>query len=195
MKRRTRFERKTKEVKVNIELNIDGTGKFDIQTGIPFFNHMLNQFAKHGYFDIKIKALGDIEVDFHHTVEDVGISLGEAFGQALGDKKGIVRYGHSIIPFDDSLVEASIDLSGRPYLVFNAKFEKNKIGEFDVELAEEFFKSFSNSLKCNLHIDLRYGSNLHHMIEAMFKAAGRALDQASGIDGRTKQVPSTKGKL
>lgn len=195
MKRKARFERKTNEVKVNIELNVDGTGKFEVKTGIPFFNHMLNQFAKHGYFDIKIKALGDIEVDFHHTVEDVGIALGESFEKALGDKKGITRYGHSKIPFDDSLVEVSIDLSGRPYFVFSADIEKGKVGEFDVELAEEFFKSFANSLKCNLHIELKHGNNLHHIIEAMFKATARALDQASMLDGRSKQIPSTKGKL
>lgn len=195
MKRKAKIDRKTSEVKVNVELNIDGSGKYDIQTGIPFFNHMLNQFAKHGYFDIKIKALGDIEVDFHHTVEDVGIAMGEAFESALADKRGIKRYGHSLVPFDDSLVESSLDLSGRPYIVFNAGIEKSKVGEFDVELAEEFFKSFANSLKCNLHINLRYGTNMHHIIEAMFKATGKALDIASSADQRSKQVPSTKGKL
>lgn len=195
MKRKAKIDRKTSEVKVNIDLNVDGTGKYDIQTGIPFFNHMLNQFAKHGYFDMKIKALGDLEVDYHHTVEDVGIAMGEAFEVALGEKKGIKRYGHSLVPFDDSLVESSIDLSGRPYMVFNAQVEKGKVGEFDVELAEEFFKSFASSLKCNLHINLRYGCNLHHIIEAMFKATGKALDIASTEDKRSKQVPSTKGKL
>ena len=195
MKRRAKVERKTSEVKVNIDLNIDGSGKFDIKTGIPFFNHMLSQFAKHGFFDIKIKALGDLEIDFHHTVEDVGITLGEAFSEALDDKKGISRYGYSVVPFDEALVAAVVDLSGRPHFSFNANLPKDKIGDFDSELAEEFFKSFSNFLKCNLHIELKSGTNLHHIVEAMFKAFGRALDEASAIDPRSKQVPSTKGKL
>lgn len=195
MKRQSSVDRKTKEVKVNVGLNVDGSGKFDVKTGIPFFNHMLEQFSKHGYFDLKIKAIGDTEVDFHHTVEDVGITLGQAFGKALGNKKGIKRFGSFTIPFDESLVEAVVDLSGRTYFVFNAEVPKSKIGEFDVELAEEFFKSFANTLNCNLHIDLRYGTNLHHNIEAMFKAVGKALDIATSIDSRSKDVPSTKGKL
>lgn len=195
MKRKARLERKTNEVKVTVDLTVDGSGKYNIQTGIPFFNHMLNQFARHGYFDIKIKAIGDTEVDFHHTVEDVGITLGQAFSKALSDKKGIRRFSHTYIPFDDTLVFAAIDLSGRPYFVFNADIPKSKVGEFDVELAEEFFKSFTNNLNCNLHIDLRYGTNLHHSIEAMFKAAGRVLDDACTVDGRSNSVPSTKGKL
>ncbi len=195
MKRKAKVDRKTSEVKVNISLDIDGSGKFDIKTGIPFFNHMLSQFAKHGYFDLKINALGDIEVDFHHTVEDVGITLGEAFTEALGDKKGISRYGHSVIPFDETLVMAVVDLSGRPYFNFKVDLPKDKIGEFDSELAEEFFKSLCNSLKCNLYIELKSGTNLHHIVEAMFKAVGKALDNASKIDSRSKQVPSTKGKL
>jgi len=195
MKRKAKVERKTHEVKVSVDLTLDGTGKFNIQTGVPFFNHMLNQFAKHGMFDLKIKAIGDTEVDFHHTVEDVGITLGEAFSKALGDKKGIKRFSHSFIPFDDCLAFTAIDLSGRPYFVFRADMPKSKVGEFDVELAEEFFKSFANNLGCNLHIELKYGSNLHHSVEAMFKAAGRALDLASAIDPRSGDVPSTKGKL
>lgn len=195
MKRKANADRKTREVKVNVEVNIDGTGKFEVQTGIPFFNHMLNQMAKHGYFDIKVNALGDIEVDFHHTVEDVGITLGEAFAKALDDKKGITRYGHSIIPFDETLVMASVDLSGRPFFKFTADLPKGKVGEFDIELVEEFFKSFASSLKCNLHIELRYGTNLHHNVEAMFKAVARALDSATEIDSRSRKVPSTKGTL
>ena len=195
MRRKSKVDRKTKEVKVNVDLNVDGTGKFDIKTGIPFFNHMLSQFAKHGYFDIKIKSLGDLEVDFHHTVEDVGITLGEAFSNALGDKAGIFRYGHSIIPFDETLVCVAVDLSGRSYFKLNADLPKEKIGDFDSELVEEFFKSFSSSLRCNLHIELKYGSNLHHIVEAMFKAVGKAMDDACKVDSRSKQIPSTKGKL
>ena len=195
MKRQATVNRKTKEVKCSITLNLDGSGKFDIKTGIPFFNHMLEQFAKHGYFDLKIKAIGDTEIDFHHTVEDTGIVLGDALDKALGDKKGIRRFAHSSVPFDDSLVSVTLDLSGRPYFVFRGEIPKSKIGEFDVELAEEFFKSLSSSLKCNLHIELKYGSNLHHNIEAMFKAVGIALDEATSIDTRSKAVPSTKGTL
>ncbi len=195
MKRQATVNRKTKEVKCSITLKLDGSGKFDIKTGIPFFNHMLEQFAKHGYFDLKIKAIGDTEVDFHHTVEDTGIVLGEVLDKSLGDKKGIRRFAHSSVPFDDSLVSVTIDLSGRPHFVFRGEIPKSKIGEFDVELAEEFFKSLSSSLKCNLHIELKYGTNLHHNIEAMFKAVGIALDEATSIDSRSKAVPSTKGQI
>ena len=193
--RRATVERATSEVKVNVELNLDGKGKFDIDTGIPFFNHMLSQLAKHGYFDLKVSALGDLDVDFHHTVEDVGLALGDAFLKALGDKKSIRRFGEAFVPFDETLAFASVDLSGRPYLVYRVKVPKSKVGEFDLELGEEFFKSFSNTLLCNLHIELKYGDNLHHMIEAIFKAVGRALDNATGIDPRSCGIPSTKGKL
>lgn len=195
MKRQAIIDRKTKEVKVSVNINLDGSGKFDIKTGVPFFNHMLEQFSKHGYFDLKVKAIGDTKVDFHHTVEDVGITLGQAFDRALKDKKGITRYGHSLIPFDDTLVLAAVDLSSRPYFILEADMPKSKVGEFDVELAEEFFKSFANTLGCNLHIELKYGSNLHHIIEAMFKAVARALDEATSLDPRSKDIPSTKGKL
>ncbi len=193
--RKGKTERVTSEVKVEVEINLDGEGNFDIDTGIPFFDHMLAQFSRHGYFDLDIKAVGDIEVDFHHTVEDVGLALGDAFLKALGDKKSITRFGEAFVPFDETLAFASVDLSGRPYLVYNVAVPKTKIGEFDVELGEEFFKSFSNTLLCNLHIELRYGDNLHHVIEAVFKAVGRALDKASRIDPRSSSVPSTKGKL
>jgi len=193
--RKAKVERKTSEVKVRVDINLDGKGKFQIDTGIPFFNHMLSQFAKHGYFDLKINAIGDIDVDFHHTVEDVGLALGEAILKALGDKKGITRFGEAVVPFDETLATASVDLSGRPYLVFRADVPKSKAGEFDLELGEEFFKSLSNNLMCNLHIELKYGDNLHHMIEAIFKAVGRALDKASQIDSRSNEVPSTKGML
>jgi len=195
MKRQATVNRKTKEVKCSITLNLDGSGKFDVKTGIPFFNHMLEQFAKHGYFDLKIKAIGDTEIDFHHTVEDTGIVLGDAIDKSLGDKKGIRRFAHASVPFDDSLVSVTLDLSGRPYFVFRGEIPKSKVGEFDVELAEEFFKSLANSIKCNLHIELKYGTNLHHNIEAMFKAVGIALDEATSIDTRSKAVPSTKGRL
>jgi len=194
-KRKVSVERVTSEVKVKVDLNLDGEGSFDIETGIPFFDHMLAQLARHGYFDLKVSAIGDLEVDFHHTVEDVGLALGEAFLKALGDKKSIARFGEAFVPFDETLVFASVDLSGRPYLVYRAKVPKSKVGEFDLELGEEFFKSFSNTLLCNLHIELKYGDNLHHMIEAIFKAVGRALDKASAIDKRSADVPSTKGKL
>ncbi|GIW46890.1 MAG: imidazoleglycerol-phosphate dehydratase [Deltaproteobacteria bacterium] len=195
MKRKVKAKRKTSEVEVSIELNLDGRGNYSIETGIPFFDHMLSQFAKHGYFDLLIKAKGDIEVDYHHTVEDVGLTLGEAFLEALGDKKGIARFGEAFVPFDETLVFAAVDLSGRPYFVYRVSIPKGKIGSFDVELAEEFFKSLSNALRCNLHIELKYGENLHHIVEAMFKAVGRALDKASRIDPRSEEIPSTKGML
>lgn len=193
--RKAKTERVTSEVKVKVEINLDGKGVYDIDTGIPFFNHMLSQFAKHGYFDLKISAAGDLDVDFHHTVEDVGLALGDAFLKALGDKKSIRRFGEAFVPFDETLAFASVDLSGRPYLVYKVRVPKSKVGEFDLELGEEFFKSFSNTLLCNMHIELKYGDNLHHMIEAIFKAAGRALDSATRIDPRSSDVPSTKGKL
>lgn len=193
--RKARVERATSEVKVKAEINLDGKGRFEIDTGIPFFDHMLSQFARHGYFDLKVSAAGDLAVDFHHTVEDVGLALGEAFLKALGDKRSITRFGEAFVPFDETLAFASVDLSGRPYLVYRVDVPKSKVGEFDLELGEEFFKSFSNTLMCNLHIELKYGENLHHNIEAIFKAVGRALDAASGIDSRSGDVPSTKGKL
>ena len=194
-KRKAKVHRKTSEVDVTVDIDLDGKGKYEIETGIPFFDHMLSQFAKHGYFDLRIKAKGDIEVDYHHTVEDVGLALGEAVLKALGDKKGITRFGEATVPFDETLATSNVDLSGRPFLVFHAEIPKSKVGEFDLELAEEFFKSFSNTLLCNLHIDLKYGDNLHHMVEAIFKSVGRALDTATKLDPRTDEVPSTKGKL
>ena len=194
-KRKAKVHRKTSEVDVTVDIDLDGKGKYEIETGIPFFDHMLSQFAKHGYFDLRIKAKGDIEVDFHHTVEDVGLALGDAILKALGDKKGITRFGEATVPFDETLATSNVDLSGRPFLVFHAEIPKSKVGEFDLELAEEFFKSFSNTLLCNLHIDLKYGDNLHHMVEAIFKSVGRALDTATKLDPRTDEVPSTKGKL
>ena len=193
--RKAKTERVTSEVRVKVDINLDGKGVYEIETGIPFFNHMLSQFAKHGYFDLKISAAGDLDVDFHHTVEDVGLALGDAFQKALGDKKSIRRFGEAFVPFDETLAFASVDLSGRPHLVYKVRVPKSKVGEFDLELGEEFFKSFSNTLMCNLHIELKYGENLHHMIEAIFKAVGRALDNATRIDPRSGGIPSTKGKL
>jgi len=195
MKRCAKVGRKTSEVEVSIEINLDGKGNYDIETGIPFFDHMLSQFAKHGYFDLTLRAKGDIEVDFHHTVEDVGLALGEALLNALGDKRGISRFGEAFVPFDETLAFASVDLSGRPFFVYRVNTPKGKIGDFDAELGEEFFKSLSTTLKCNLHIELKYGDNSHHIIESIFKAVGRALDKASKVDPRSEDIPSTKGKL
>ncbi len=195
MERRAKIERKTSEVEVSVDINLDGKGRYEIETGIPFFNHMLSQLAKHGYFDLTLRAKGDIDIDFHHTVEDVGLSLGEAFLKALGDKKGISRFGEAFVPFDETIVFVSIDLSGRPYFVYRVRASKAKVGDFDMELGKEFFKSLSTALKCNMHIELKYGDNLHHIIEAAFKAVGRALDKASSVDARSEEIPSTKGKL
>ena len=195
MTRQSKIERKTSEVAVSVDINVDGSGRHNVDTGIPFFDHMLSQFAKHGYFDLKLKAKGDLEVDYHHTVEDVGLTLGEAFRTALGDKRGISRFGEAFVPFDEALVFASVDLSGRPFCAYRVDTPKSKVGEFDAELGREFFKSLSNTLKCNLHIELKHGDNLHHIIEAAFKAVGRALDHATMIDTRSKEIPSTKGRL
>ena len=156
---------------------------------------MLELFARHGLFDLDVEATGDTQIDFHHTVEDIGICLGKAFQKALGDRGGIVRYGHAVIPMDETLAQASIDISGRPFLVFRANIPKGKVGEFDLELAEEFFRAFANHLQANLHINLIYGGNLHHIVEAIFKATARALDQATALDPRSRAIPSTKGTL
>ena len=195
MIRESIVKRKTNEVEVYVKINIDGDGKYKIDTGIPFFNHMLEQLAKHGLFDIEISATGDTEIDFHHTVEDVGIALGEAFNQALGDKKGINRYGFSSIPFDETLSSSSLDLSGRPFFIFKVEMPSTKVGEFDVELAREFFQSFTNNLKANIHIETKYGTNNHHIIESIFKSIAKSLDVATAYDSRSNSIPSTKGNL
>ena len=195
MDRIAKVKRETNEVKVDVELNIDGTGDYSIETGIPFFDHMLEQLSKHGYFDLKIKAVGDTEIDFHHTVEDVGITLGQAFDDALGDKKSIKRYGSSSIPFDETLSSSVIDLCNRPFFVFNVELPSSKVGEFDVELTKEFFQSFANNIKANLHIELKYGGNNHHIIESIFKSVAKSLDSATLIDPRSSSIPSTKGNL
>jgi imidazoleglycerol-phosphate dehydratase len=189
------IERKTNETDIRIELNLDGRGENDILTPVPFFDHMLVQIARHGFFDLKIAARGDIEIDAHHTVEDTGICLGEAFKQALGDKAGIRRYGRGTMPMHEALASVILDFSGRPHLVFNVTMPKAKVGEFDTELVEEFFTAFCNHSGANIHVNLAYGDNLHHIIEAVFKAFARALDDACGFDPRIEGVLSSKGSL
>jgi len=191
----TEVERKTKETAIRVSLNLNGTGKTEISTGIPFFDHMLTLFAVHGFFDLGIKAKGDLEVDYHHTVEDVGLVLGDAFDQALGSRKGIKRFGHAATPMDDALTAVTIDLSKRPFLVYHVPpFNAAGMG-FSVSLAKEFFRAFVSRGGLNLHINVSYGENEHHIIESMFKALGRALDQAISIDERIKDVRSSKGTL
>ena len=195
MSRKSIVKRKTSEVDVSVELNIDGKGLYNIDTGIPFFDHTLEQLSKHGLFDLNIKASGDTEIDFHHTVEDVGIALGEAFNEALGDKKSIKRYGSFSVPFDETLSSSDIDLSGRPFFIFDVDLNNGKVGEFDIELTKEFFQSFTNNIKANIHINTKYGSNNHHIIESIFKSVARSLDIATQIDSRSDSIPSTKGNL
>jgi imidazoleglycerol-phosphate dehydratase len=195
MSRKASIERVTNETRIRLELSIDGAGKAKICTSVPFLDHMLNLFARHGFFDLEVEASGDIDIDFHHTVEDIGIVLGEAFKQALGDKKGIRRYGQATVPMDETLASVAIDISGRPYLVYHVTLPKVKIGEFDVELAREFFQAFVNHCGLNLHINVMYGENVHHIIEACFKAVARAMDVATQLDPRVEGVMSTKGIL
>lgn len=190
-----KIERKTKETDIVLELNLDGTGKAEISTGIGFFDHMLHSFAKHGFFDIKLLVKGDLEVDCHHTIEDVGIVLGQAIEQALGDKAGIVRYGQSLLPMDETLCLCAIDLSGRPYLNFDMKFTTDRVGMFDTEMVKEFFYAISYSAKMNLHLKQMAGDNNHHLIEAAFKSFARALDSAVRTDDRICGVLSAKGTL
>ncbi len=195
MARTAAIERVTKETRIKLSINLDGTGESKICTSVPFLDHMLDLFARHGLFDLAVEAQGDIDIDFHHTVEDVGIVLGQALKDALGDKKGIRRYGQATVPMDETLATVATDLSGRPYLVYNVRLPKVKIGEFDVELAREFFQALVNNLGANLHINVMYGDNVHHILEACFKATARALDLASQLDPRVEGVLSTKGKL
>jgi len=190
-----RIERVTNETRIRLELSVDGSGKGNLCTSVPFLDHMLNLFARHGLFDLTIEANGDIDIDFHHTVEDIGIVLGEAFKKALGDKKGIRRYGQATVPMDETLASVAIDISGRPYLVYHVTLPKVKIGEFDVELAREFFQAFVNHCGLNLHVNVMYGENVHHIIEACFKAFARAMDAATQLDQRVEGVMSTKGVL
>ncbi len=195
MERRATVNRKTGETNISAELTIDGTGKYDIKTGIGFFDHMLAGFAKHGLFDLNLTAVGDLEVDSHHTVEDVGIVIGNAIREALGDKKGIARYGSCLLPMDEALMMCAIDLSGRPYFVYEVDTTVDKLGEMDVETAREFFYAISYSAGMNLHIRMLSGENNHHILEAMFKAFAKSLDMATKIDERIVGVLSTKGTI
>jgi len=194
MKQRTvKKHRKTKETDIAIELNLDGEGKYEIDSGVGFLDHMLTHLSKHSRIDMVVKAKGDLNVDAHHTVEDIGLCLGQCLDEALGDKRGISRYGNSSVPMEDALANVSIDLSGRPSCVYNAQYRTDKIGEFDVQCLEEMLRSFANAGKFNLHINVPYGTNSHHIAEAIFKAVGQALGQAVKIVG--KDIPSTKGTL
>lgn len=195
MGRTAKVERKTKETEIVAELNLDGSGNSEIQTGIPFFNHMLEIFARHGLFDLGLKAKGDIEVDYHHTVEDVGLTLGQAFKEGLGNKQGICRFGEASVPLDETLAHVVVDLSGRPYLSYNVKIRPGRVGDFDTDLPHEFFQAFANQLGMNLHINVSQGENPHHIIEACFKSLARAMEKATRIDPRIKGVLSTKGSL
>ena len=187
--------RATAETDIQLEINLDGEGTSDVSTGNGFFDHMLTHIAKHGLIDLKVTAKGDHHIDAHHTVEDVGICLGKAFAEALGKAEGISRYGHACVPMDETLAEASIDVSGRPFLVFNADIPKVSLNGFDAELCEEFMRAFAMNSRCTLHINLRYGTNVHHMLEGIYKAFARAIRAAVANDPRVKGVPSTKGHL
>ncbi len=194
--RQAQVNRKTNETEIALRVNIDGTGDARIDTGIGFFDHMLNHIARHGLIDLDIKAVGDLHIDPHHTVEDVGICLGKALLEAVCVPKGIRRYGHSVIPMDEALAEVAVDFSGRPFLVFNAELPKGSLGGFDVELAEEFMQALAVNARLTLHVNLRYGKNTHHCIEGIFKALAQALRRALEIDPRNSDaIPSTKGML
>ena len=195
MARTARIERKTKESVISVALELDGSGRAEIETGMPFFNHMLESFTRHGLFDIRIKAKGDIEVDYHHTVEDVGLALGQAFKESLGDKQGIRRFGEASCPLDETLAKVVVDISGRPYLSYHVKIRPGRVGDFDTDLPHEFFAAFANQLGMNLHIDVVRGENPHHIIEACFKSFARAMDMATQLDPRIQGVLSTKGSL
>jgi len=193
--RRADVRRKTKETDVRVKLNLDGSGKSQISIGLPFLEHMLELFAKHGLFDLQVKCDGDLEIDDHHSVEDIAITLGQALVQALADKAGINRYGEAVVPMDEALCRSVIDLSGRFYLVYEVPTKRQKIGNFSVELAEHFWRSFAETAKFNLHIDCLRGRNTHHILEGTFKASARALRQAVERNSRVSGVPSTKGSL
>jgi imidazoleglycerol-phosphate dehydratase len=195
MARISHVKRSTSETQIEVKLNLDGSGIQEIKTPVPFLDHMLSQLAKHGYFDLTIKAQGDTHIDFHHTVEDIGIAVGQAFKEALGDKKGIQRFSEANVPLNEALAQCIIDISGRAFFVFNVELPKAKLGEFDVELVPEFFQAFSANSGITLHLNSPYWNNLHHITEALFKAFARALDSACSLDSRTSEVPSTKGTL
>ncbi len=193
--RKATVRRKTRETDVEVALDLDGSGHGDIQTGIPFLDHMLELFARHGVFDLKVRCTGDLEIDAHHSVEDIGICLGSALEKALGDKQGIVRFAHAYFPMDEALARAVVDISGRACLVYRASVERESVGDLDTELVEEFWKAVVSNGRLCLHIDLLYGKNTHHIFEAIFKAVARALTLATRIDPRVQGVPSTKGVL
>ncbi|PYM20762.1 MAG: imidazoleglycerol-phosphate dehydratase HisB [Candidatus Rokuibacteriota bacterium] len=194
--RMARVERKTKETQVAVQLDVDGTGTGKVTTPIPFFSHMLEAFAKHGLIDLAVEAEGDVEVDIHHTVEDVGIVLGQALRQAISDKRGLVRFGAAFVPMDEALVFSSLDLSGRPFLVFDVPVARTRVSNFDLDMLQEFFRAFAFNADLTLHVKMHYGHNLHHITEAVFKAVGRALAQATRIEPRIAGIlPSTKGSL
>ena len=194
--RKAHVERKTRETEVALQLNLDGTGSAKVQTPIPFFSHMLEAWAKHGLVDLAVEATGDVEVDIHHTVEDVGIVLGQALRKALGDKVGIVRYGTAFVPMDEALVQASVDISGRPFLVFSVPVARTRVSNFDLDMLQEFFRAFAFNAEITLHVTMHYGHNLHHIAEAVFKSVGRALAEATRLNPRIAGVlPSTKGTL
>ena len=194
-KRSAKVTRATKETDIKLELTIEGEGKCSVSTGIPFMDHMLTLMAAHGFFDLVLNATGDIEIDDHHTIEDIGIVLGEAFNKALGDRKGIKRYGRGLVPMDETLASVVIDFSNRPFLVYHVDFKRQMTGRFDAQLVQEFLRAFVNRSGATLHVNLMYGNNTHHIIEAIFKAFGQALDEATILDGRTTEVRSTKGIL
>lgn len=194
-KRSAKAQRRTKETEIRISLTIDGEGRHDIDSGIPFFDHMLTLFTAHGFFDLSLSAQGDLQVDFHHTVEDIGLVLGDAFSKALGDRQGVVRFGHAVTPMDDALAAVTVDLSNRPYLVFHAGLAGGTGQHFDASLTKEFFRAFTTCCGLNLHINVSYGDNEHHVLEAIFKATGRAISRAAAIDSRIRGVRSTKGRL
>ncbi|MDW7685102.1 MAG: imidazoleglycerol-phosphate dehydratase HisB [Bacillota bacterium] len=193
--REAKISRKTAETAIELTLNIDGRGNAELSTGIPFLEHMLTLFARHGFFDLTVNAAGDLPVDAHHLVEDLGLVLGDAFAEALGDKAGIRRYGSFLLPMDETLVMIAIDLSGRPYLSCDVNLPAGRLGTFETELVEEFLQAFVNRAKCALHVKLLNGRNTHHIIEAVFKGLGRALDEATAADPRVQGIPSTKGIL
>lgn len=195
MARQAQITRDTQETQITVKINLDGSGRAKLASGVPFLDHMLDQIARHGLVDLEVKAKGDLHIDAHHTVEDIGITLGQAFAKAVGDKKGVRRYGHAYVPLDEALSRVVVDLSGRPGLEMAGKFTRARVGEFDVDLVREFFQGFVNHAQVTLHLDNLKGTNTHHQVETLFKAFGRALRMAVELDPRVKGVPSTKGKL